>query len=109
MIVVKEIIKKIWTELTRTRAVEFVSYETPAESDRRLYRELNKRKSDIATKNYKKLMAGKLIPYCRTVTMAESGLLLDDSQLFAMAHSLFVVAKRSGKLNELNEIVQETE
>ena len=48
------ILKKIWTELTRIRSIEFVSYETEAEENARLSNELKSRINEIkkANKDY---------------------------------------------------------
>lgn len=101
----KKLLTKIWTELTRERSIEFVSYETEAEENARLSKELADRRLEVMTANYKKLMNERLIPYCRDLELTESGLLLTDNQLFERAHALFIQAKKDGRLDELNNIV----
>lgn len=101
----KKLLSKIWTELTRERSIEFVSYETEAEENARLKKELADKKLEIMTDNYKKLMNERLIPYCRDLELSETGLLLTDTQLFERAHVMFLQAKKDGRLDELNNIV----
>ena len=51
-----KIFKKIWTELTRVRSIEFHSYETEEETNARLRKEFSNRTLQIKTNNYKKIM-----------------------------------------------------
>lgn len=101
----KKLLSKIWTEITRERSIEFISYETEAEENTRLAKELADRKLEIMTKNYKKLMNERLIPYCRNLELSETGLLLTNDQLFERAHAMFLQAKNDGRVDELNNIV----
>lgn len=101
----KKIFQKIWTELTRVRSIQFISFETEAEMNKRLQREFLNRKREIMSQNYKKLMSERLIPFCRDCELSTSGLLLTDKQLFERAHGMFLQAKQDGKLDELNNIV----
>lgn len=103
-----KIFKKIWTELTRVRSIEFHSYETEEETDARLRKEFSNRTLQIKTNNYKKIMNERLIPFCRDLELSTSGLLLSDKQLFEKAHSIFVQARKDGRLDELNNIVEIT-
>ena len=48
-----KIFKKIWTELTRVRSIEFHSYETEEETDARLRKEFSNITLQIKTNNYK--------------------------------------------------------
>lgn len=101
----KKLLSKIWTELTRERSIEFVSYETEAEENARLKKELADKKLEIMTDNYKKLMNERLIPYCRDLELSETGLLLTNEQLFEKAHAMFIQAKKDGRVDALNNIV----
>lgn len=101
------ILKKIWTELTRVRSIEFHSYKTNEEKEKKFRQELQNRITEIQIQNYKKIMTERLIPYCRDLELSSSGLLLSDKQLLIKAHTLFVRAKLDGKLDELNALVKE--
>ena len=103
-----KIFKKIWTELTRVRSIEFHSYETEEETNARLRKEFSNRTLQIKTNNYKKIMNERLISFCRDLELSTSGLLLSDKQLFERAHSMFIQAKKDGRLDELNNIVEIT-
>jgi hypothetical protein len=100
-----KLLKKIWTELTRPRSIRFDSFETESEQNKRLQEEILNRKIQIATENYKKVMNERLIPFCRDLELSNTGLLLPDIQLFEKAHSMFIQAKKDGRLDELNNIV----
>lgn len=103
-----KILKKIWTELTRVRSISFCSYETEEEQNARLSKEFNKKLLQIQTENYKRIMSERLIPFCRDLELSTSGILLTDAQLLERAHSMFIQAKKDGRLDELNNIVEIT-
>lgn len=100
------ILKKIWTELTRVRSIEFRSYETEEETNARLEKQFQRRILAIRTANYRKIMNDRLIPFCRDLELSSSGLLLSDKQLFEKAHAMFIQAKKDGRLDDLNNIVE---
>ena len=101
----KRILKRLWTELTRVRAIQFISYETEEEINKRIAKEFADKKLAIMTANYQKLMKEKLIPYCRDLELAKSGLLLCDSLLMEQAHAMFLQAKAEGRVDALNRVV----
>ena len=74
--------------------------------DERLYKEFEKRKQQIKTNNYLKLMQERLIPFERDFELTSTGILLTDQQLFERAHQRFCQAKLDGKLDELNSIIE---
>lgn len=98
--------KKIWKELTRERAIQFVSFETTDESCTRLAKEFAKRKQEVATQNYITLMRDYFIPLARKVELTKSNLLLTDKDLLPYAQALFITAKQQGDLDEMNCWVQ---
>ncbi len=97
-----ETLEMLWTELTRARAIQFVTYET--EENERLQKEFAARKQEIMAENYKRLMEERLIPFFRDLELSSSGLLLTDKQVFERAHSMFLQAKKDGWLDSLNNI-----
>ena len=99
-----KLLKKILTELTRTRAIQFVSYETEEEENARLALEFRQRKNKLATENYRNLMNERLIPFCRDMELTRTGMLLGDNVLFPIAHQMFLQAKRDGRIDELNRV-----
>lgn len=101
----KKLIQLLWKELNRSRAIQFISYETADETQAKLQKELAQRKLQIMTDNYQTLMKERLIPYCRDLELSTSGMLLGDNQLFNRAHSMFLQAKADGKIDGLNRIV----
>lgn len=80
--------------------------ETEAEENKRLSDDLANRILDIRTQNYQAIMRDRLIPYVKDLELTESGILLTDNQLFERAHNLFCKAKKDGKLDDLNRIVE---
>lgn len=101
-----QILKRIFKELTRPRAIEFCSYETEDEEQERLLQEFAARVQEIADENYRKLMQERLIPFCRDLELTTSGMLLSDKQLFERAHARFLQAKADGILDGLNNKVE---
>lgn len=101
----KKLLKLLWKELNRPRAIQFISYETADETQARLQKELADRKLQIMTENYHKIMKERLIPYCRDLELSTSGMLLGDNQLFDRAHAMFIQAKADGKIDGLNQII----
>ena len=98
--------KKIWKELTRERVIQFVSFETNEETNKRLTKEFKKRQQEIATQNYITLMRDYFIPLARKIELAKCDLLLSDEALFNNAQALFITAKQQGDLDEMNCWVQ---
>ena len=103
----KIFIKNFWKEFTRKRAIEFVSFETDDETNKRLTKEFKKRQQEIATHNYLTLMREYFIPLARKIELAKSNLLLADKDLLPYAQTLFITAKRQGDLDEMNCWVQQ--
>lgn len=104
---IKNFIKKIWTELTRVRVVEFKfkSLETQEEENLRLAKEFFNKKVEISRKNYCKIMNEILIPKCREELLKEYGYMPSDMKCFEAAHIIFIEAKKIGKIDALNQIV----
>ena len=102
-----KLLKKIWSELTRVRKIEFISYETEEETNERLQREFKKRLEFIKQQNYKKTMQV-FINFHREVELAQNGILLSDLQLLPKAQKMFLEGKRIGRIdgfNRLKEVV----
>ena len=83
-----------------------IHIETEEEENRRLSDDLEKRKFEIRSKNYFDIMNNRLIPFIRDKELSDSGILLTDAQLFERAHELFCRAKRDGKFDELNKLIE---
>ena len=98
-----KLLKKIWTELTRVRKIEFISYETEEETNERLQKEFNKRIADIKQENYKATMQV-FINFHREIELAKNGFLLSDLQLLPKAQEMFLEGKRIGRIDEFNRL-----
>ena len=85
---------------------DFIHLETDKEENERLAKDFKNKVLDIKVKNYQTLMRDRLIPYVRDLELTNSGILLTDEQLFERAHNLFCNAKKDGKLDDLNRIVE---
>ena len=80
---------------------EFFDFENA-----RLHEEFEKRKFEIISKNYFDIMNNRLIPFIRDKELTDSGILFTDDQLFERARELFCRAKRDGKFDELNKLIE---
>ena len=98
------ILKKIWTELTRIRSIEFVSYETEAEENARLSNELKSRINEIKKAN-KDYAMQKLIALVVHQTLERDNILISDKNAESEAIRLFEEAKKYGRIDELNRVV----
>lgn len=98
------ILKKIWTELTRIRSIEFVSYETEAEENARLSNELKSRINEIKKAN-KDYAMQKLIALVVHQTLERDNILISDKNAEPEAIRLFEEAKKYGRIDELNRVV----
>lgn len=98
------IMKKIWTELTRVRSIEFVSYETEEEENARLSSELKSRINEIKKAN-KDYAMQKLIAWVVHQTLERDNILISDKNAEPEAIRLFEEAKKYGRIDELNRVV----
>lgn len=98
------ILKKIWTELTRVRSIEFVSYETEEEENARLSSELKSRIDEIKKAN-KDYAMQKLIAWVVHQTLERDNILISDKNAEPEAIRLFEEAKKYGRIDELNRVV----
>ena len=74
--------------------------------NRLFYEDLERQKRKIRAQNYIKLMQERLIPFERDFELTNSGILLTNEQLQERAHQRFCLAKRDGKLDDLNSIIE---
>ena len=77
------ILKKIWTELTRVRSIEFVSYETEEEENARLSSELKSRIDEIKKAN-KDYAMQKLIAWVVHQTLERDNILISDKTRYSL-------------------------
>ena len=98
------ILKKIWTELTRVRSIEFVAYETEEEENARLSSELKSRINEIKKAN-KDYAMQKLIAWVVHQTLERDNILISDKNAEPEAIRLFEEAKKYGRIDELNRVV----
>ena len=98
-----KLLKKLWTELTRARSIEFVSYETEEEENRRLNKELKNRISQIqaANRNY---ILQKLTAWVKAGALYRDNILLTEGSALQTALALYNEAKTNGRLDELNRV-----
>lgn len=102
----KNILKKIWVELTRTRAIsiELINYETEEEMLQRISREFKLRVHEIRERNSKKLYE-KMLPKMADDFVKENGYIPSEDRLCALWLKEICRRISNGELDSLyNEI-----
>ena len=104
----KKKIKKFWQWLCQTRYITIGFGNESLSEDEKLAKEFQRAKEDIQIVNFQKIML-RLVDFERTQELAFSGLLLTDTVAIERALAKFQQAKREGRIDELNNIVQQEE
>lgn len=97
-------LKKIWTELTRLRAIEFISYETEQEQNERLAKEFKNRVRHFQRQN-EQYAIEKLTAWVIHQTLEKDNYLIGEKQARPEAIKLYKEAKMYGRLDQLNRVI----
>ena len=99
---ISNILKIIWTELTRVRSIDFRSYETEYKTNKRLNSELQARIQKIREQNSKKRF-DEYMPIAADEFVSQHGYIPSFQQLAGLCLKKFTKDIIDGKLDGLYE------
>lgn len=100
--------KKLFTELTRPRAIQFISYETDEETSERYQNELNKRIQKIREENSQKYFC-KHIPQIVNNFVKKNGYIPSYELIMTLCLKQFTKDLIDKKIDTLYEVVTDGE
>lgn len=100
--------KKFFTELTRPRAIQFISYETDEETSERYQKELNKKIQEIREENSQKYFC-KHIPQIVNNFVKKNGYIPSYELIMTLCLKQFTKDLIDKKIDTLYEVVTDGE